>query len=83
MEETIRETILKALPDAQVMVLDPNQDGHHFQAIVISPTFEGLSLVKQHRLVLNALKEEFSSDAVHALSLKTFTPEKWEKQQAG
>ena len=82
MEETIREAILKTIPDAQVAVLDPNRDGHHFEAIVISPAFEGLSLVKQHRLVLNALKEEFSSDAVHALSLKTFTPEKWAQQQA-
>ena len=80
--ESIKVTILEALPDAEVYVVDPNQDGEHFEAIVVSPSFEGLILVKQHQLVMKALKERFSTD-VHALALKTFTPEKWQIEKSG
>ena len=41
---------------------------------VISNEFIGLSLVKQHQLVYSALKEELASEAIHALALKTETP---------
>lgn len=81
MIEKIQHAIQTAIPDAQVAVMDPNNDGHHFEAVVVSPAFEGMTLVRQHRLVLNALKEEFASDMVHALALKTFTPEKWEQSK--
>ncbi len=76
----IQNIILAALPDAQVMVMDPYNDGEHFQAMVISPSFEGISLVKQHQKVMLALKEAFY-DSVHALALKTFTPTQWEAQK--
>ena len=72
--DEIRTAIVAAVPDAEVYIHDP--DGQHFQALVISAGFEGMSLVKQHRLVMGALKEAFETN-VHALGLKTFTPEKW------
>jgi len=72
----IEQTIQTAIPDATVYVLDPNNDGQHFQAFVISPSFEKMMLVKQHQLVMNALKAAFAQ-SVHALALKTFTPGKW------
>lgn len=81
MVEELKEAILASLPDAEVHVIDPNQDGAHFQAFVISPRFEGLSLVKQHQLVMNPLKLAFET-SVHALGLKTFTPQKWEQQKS-
>ena len=80
MIEIIEKNIQNTLPDAEIYVLDPHNDGEHFQAIVISQTFVGLPLVKQHQTVMNSLKEEFK-EAVHALALKTFTPEKWESQK--
>ena len=46
----------------------------HLQVTVISSEFIGLSLVKQHQLVYSALKEELASEAIHALALKTETP---------
>ena len=46
----------------------------HLQVTVISSRFNGLSLVKQHQLVYSALKEELASEAIHALALKTETP---------
>ena len=77
MENQIKTIIQTALPDSIVYVLDPQNDGQHFEAIVISESFEGKSLVKQHQAVMNPLKEAFAT-TVHALALKTFTPAKWD-----
>ena len=76
MLEMIKTRILEVIPDATVMVGDPRNDGVHLEAFVISESFVGQSLVKQHQTVMNALKEEFKEE-LHALALKTFTPEKW------
>ena len=65
--------ITKKLPDSQVKV--ENLKGNdHLQVTVISSSFNGLSLVKQHQLVYAALKEELASEAIHALALNTQTP---------
>lgn len=79
MIERIREIIEQAVPGATAHVASP--DGEHFEALVISPEFEELSLVKQHQLVMRALSGEFES-RMHALQLKTFTPAEWESEQA-
>ncbi|MEM9772260.1 MAG: BolA family protein, partial [Cyanobacteria bacterium P01_D01_bin.73] len=42
----------------------------------------GKSLVKQHQLVYGALQEELDSNAIHALALKTYTPEAWQASQS-
>ena len=49
----------------------------HFRALVVSPRFAGLSLVAAQRLVYEALADEMES-AIHALSVKTLTPERWD-----
>lgn len=72
----LAELIKTALPDAEVHVLDPYNDGQHLESLVISASFAGKSLVDQHRLVMSALKDELA-ERVHAMGLKTFTPEKW------
>lgn len=73
------ESLIKAeIPDAQVQVQDLTGGGDHLQAIVISSQFEGKSLVKQHQLVYGALRQEMATEAIHALALKTYTPEAWE-----
>ena len=65
--------ITKKLPNSSVQV--ENLKGNdHLQVTVISSDFNGLSLVKQHQLVYSALKEELASEAIHALALKTGTP---------
>lgn len=76
----IKHCIEQQLPQATVYVSDPHNDGQHFESIVICPSFETLSLVKQHQVVMNALKEKFNT-TVHALALKTFTPTKWKSEQ--
>jgi acid stress-induced BolA-like protein IbaG/YrbA len=76
----IKETIEAGVPGALVHIYDP--DGEHFQAFVVNEDFKGMPLIKQHKLVMNTLKERFATNEVHALGLKTFTPEKWEKSKA-
>jgi acid stress-induced BolA-like protein IbaG/YrbA len=51
-------------------------DGAHFEAIVVSPSFAGLSRVRQHQLVYAALGERMREE-IHALSMMTFSPEEW------
>ena len=76
--DEIKKTIEAAVPNATVYVIDPMNDGQHLQSIVISPAFEGMMLVKQHQMVMKALKNAFAQ-SVHALGLQTFTPDKWEQ----
>jgi acid stress-induced BolA-like protein IbaG/YrbA len=72
------EAMIKAeIPDAQVQVQDLTGGGDHLQAIVVSSAFEGKSLVKQHQLVYGALRQAMATEAIHALALKTYTPEAW------
>ncbi len=72
------ETMIRAkLPDARVTVNDLTGGGDHLEAIVVSSEFEGRTLVKQHQLVYGALSEALASEAIHALALKTYTPETW------
>ncbi len=76
--EEIKNTIEQAVPESTAIVLDPMNDGQHLQAFVISSTFEGMMLIKQHQMIMKPLKDAFA-ESVHALGLKTFTPEKWEQ----
>ena len=68
--DELRQMIEKALPEARVEV---SGDGDHFEAVVVSERFEGLTPVKRHQAVYAALGDAFSG-AIHALSLKTLTP---------
>ena len=60
--------------------LEVEGDGHHFEAVIVSPAFRGKSRVQQHQLVYAALGERMRAE-IHALSMKTYTPEDW--RQAG
>ena len=53
-------------------------DGTHFEATVVSPEFTGKSMVQQHQLVYAALGDRMRAE-IHALSMRTFTPEAWLK----
>ncbi len=77
----IAELISAALPKAKVQVEDPNHDGQHFSAIVIAEQFEGLSMIKQHKLVYGAIQEHLDSGAIHALQLKTHSLSQWQSMQ--
>lgn len=56
-------------------------DGQHFQAVIVSASFAGKSLIQRHRLVNDALGERLQGNnaEIHALSMKTFTPEQFQQ----
>jgi stress-induced morphogen len=62
---------------AEVMDLTGTQD--HYQAVIVSPSFEGKMMIEQHRMVFKLVQAEVDSGEVHALTLKTFTPEQYQK----
>jgi len=49
-------------------------DGEHFEAFVVSEAFRGKSRVQRHQLVYAALGERMREE-IHALSMRTLTPE--------
>lgn len=77
--ESIGASIEKGLACTHVEV---RGDGAHFEAIVVSPAFAGLSRIKQHQLVYAALGERMREE-IHALSMRTLTPEQWDASGRG
>lgn len=57
-------------------------DGAHFEAVIVSSAFAGKSRVARHQIVYGALGDRMREE-IHALSMKTHTPEEWAAIQAG
>lgn len=51
-------------------------DGTHFEAVIVSAEFEGKSMIQQHQLVYAALGDRMRAE-IHALSMRTYTPQRW------
>ena len=68
---TLTELLEAAFPGDQVSVEDRTGGGDHFQVTVVSPRFDGLSLVEQHRLVYEALQAPLGDGSIHELRIKT------------
>jgi acid stress-induced BolA-like protein IbaG/YrbA len=60
--------------------LSVDGDGRHFEAVVVSDAFAGKSRVQRHQLVYQTLGERMR-DEIHALSIKTYTPQEWENSR--
>ncbi len=76
--DELEKIIKEAFADGHV---DVTGDGRHFSAVVVSQAFDGKNMIAQHRLVYAALGDRLDTEAVHALSLKTYTPEQWQALQ--
>ena len=74
--EEVKKVLTAAFPSGTVEVQDMTGTMDHFQVLVISPEFAGKSMVEQHQLVYRALGD-LMKEAIHALALKTYTPEQW------
>ena len=71
----LRELLAEAFPDAtELDVQDRTGGGDHFQVIVSSPRFAGLSLVEQHQLVYAALERPLADGTIHELRISTKGP---------
>ncbi|MGH8685674.1 MAG: BolA family protein [Nitrosospira sp.] len=72
--ESIKNHIETSMPCELVHV--EGDDGRHFEAVIVSAEFRGKSMVQQHQLVYRALGDRMKQE-IHALSMKTLTPEQW------
>jgi acid stress-induced BolA-like protein IbaG/YrbA len=69
-ESYIKEKIESKVPNSFV---DITGDGVHFEAVIVSESFEGLSTLDRHKVVYSALGDDMKEN-IHALSMKTLTP---------
>ena len=69
----IKTRIQTVLPDATIHLVDLAGDNDHWQVTVTSPAFTGLSRVKQHKMVYDAIGGDMGT-TLHALSVITKTP---------
>ena len=69
---TIEQMIRAGLPDAEVQVT--GEDGVHFEAVVVSPSFSGQRTLRRHQMVYATLGSHMGRE-IHALGLKTLAPE--------
>jgi acid stress-induced BolA-like protein IbaG/YrbA len=72
--ESVKEGIAGGLACEHVEVIG---DGQHFQALIVSRQFAGRSRVQRHQLVYAALGGRMREE-IHALSMRTLTPEEWQ-----
>lgn len=71
--EDIKNWIETGLEGARA---DVEGDGHHFEAVIVCDAFAGKTMVQQHQMVYAALGDKMKQD-IHALSMRTLTPEEY------
>ena len=80
--DSVRKLLLAALPDADLELVDLTGTQDHYQARIVSQAFEGKTLIEQHQLVYRALGAAMHGP-IHALALKTYTPQAWAQVAGG
>jgi stress-induced morphogen len=79
--EELEQRIRKGLTNVSHLVLtDLTGTKDHWEALVVSEAFDGKNRIEQHQMVYSALGE-LMAGPVHALALKTYSPESWAKQE--
>ena len=76
--QEIEQLIEKGLPGVKATV---SGDGYHYEAIIVGACFEGKSLVQQQKMVYATINDHIASGAIHALTIKAYTPEQWQEAQ--
>jgi len=71
--DAVRQRLVASFPDAVVEVTDLTGTEDHFQAVVVTPAFQGKTRIEQHKMVYGALGE-LMNGAIHALALTTRAP---------
>ena len=75
----IKEMIKKAISDANVEVYDTTGTSDHFKVVVISNTFEGMTLIKRHKLIYKILNQYITKE-IHALQIVAQTQEEFHNE---
>ncbi|VFP79659.1 BolA family protein [Candidatus Erwinia haradaeae] len=73
---TIHSLLLKQLPLQEVYI---SGNSNHLHIIAISKTFLGISRVKQQQIIYSSLAPYITKNHIHAVSIKTYTPEEWKR----
>lgn len=76
--ESIQRNIAQGMTTQYLKVV--GDDGTHFEAVVVSEAFVGKNRVQRHQLVYQTLGDRMRQD-IHALSMKTYTPQEWQDQK--
>lgn len=79
-ESYVRDRILKALPGAEVEVVDFTGTGDHFRTVVVAEQFRGLTRIQQHQAIYASLDGDLGDHSVHALMITSKTPEEAKKE---
>ena len=77
--DELKNRLAASLPDAEIHL---DGDGHHFQAYIITDAFIGLSKLARQQLVYQGVNELIKSGELHAFSMRTFTCQEWQDNQA-
>ena len=74
---------IKELLDAalQLQEIHVKGEGSHFEVIAVGESFNGMSRVKKQQTIYGPLMEHISTNTIHALSIKAFTPEEWARDK--
>ena len=75
--ESIQRNIEQGMTHSYLTV---NGDGTHFEAVVVSEEFVGKSRIQRHQRVYQTLGDRMRNE-IHALSMKTYTPQEWENSR--
>ena len=73
----IKTLLLLDLPDCEITV---EGDGRHFDIVIVGQIFSDLRPVQRQQLVYAVLRDCISDGSIHAVNMKTFTPEEWQLQ---
>ncbi len=76
--ESIQKNIEQGMALSHVSVVG---DGRHFEAVVVSEEFAGMSRIQRQQRVYKTLGARMDDNEVHALSIKTFTPQEWQEKK--
>lgn len=74
----VRGLIEAGLPGCQIFV---EGEACNFSVVVVAEDFAGLTPVKRQQKVLGTVREQLASGALHALSMKVYTPSEWQREQ--
>ena len=80
--EELQSMLDTAFPGDDIRLNSPMGDNNHFELLVVSDKFQGKTMIEQHQMVDHALGDVIR-EAVHALALKTYTPQQWAKASGG
>ncbi|MCW8330458.1 BolA family iron metabolism protein IbaG [Photobacterium sp. SDRW27] len=74
----IKQILENALELDEIIV---KGEGSHYEVIAVGTIFEGMSRVKKQQTIYGPLMGQIAANDIHALSIKTFTPEEWARDK--